>query len=260
MHGKIEWGNSHNFGKGSHPTISINDDGTVVVVHKSQWHRRLFYRVGSVSKEDLMITWSREESTYYDSGMRPVVALNNKGQVLEMHMTSTFGSYSTLYRVGTLQEDSTVTWPDSVRYRNGKRPQVALNDKGTVVEVHEQAPPSSAIICAVGQIQSSDPTTVEWGLMFILGRGSNPQIAINNDDQVVEVHEKGFREVFSSGGVVYQQAKAITGISEYEIDKLCDGISPAVAMNDDGKLVFVCETSNQLRRTLLCHNGTWVED
>ena len=124
--------------------------------------------------------------------MRPVVALNNKGDVLEMHMTNIFGRFSTLYRVGTLQENFTVTWSNSFRYRNGKRPQVALNDKGTVVEVHEQASPSSAIICAVGQLQSSDPTTVGLGLMFILGRGSNPQTAINNNDQVVEVHETGF--------------------------------------------------------------------
>lgn len=261
MYGKIEWGDSDNLGAGSHPTVSINDEGTVVVFHKSQWRRRLFYRVGKVNKEDLTIKWSTE-FTPYSSGMRPAVALNNKGQVLVMHMTSTFGRFAIFYRVGTLKEDSTVKWSDFSRYKKGKRPQVALNDKGTVVEVHEQAPLNHAVLCAVGQIQSSEPITAEvkWGSMFIVGRGSNPHITVNNANQVVEVHEKGFRDVFYSGGVVYQQAKAIAGITECEIDKLCDGISPAVAMNDDGKVIFVCETSNPLRHTLLCHTGTWAED
>ena len=265
MHGRIAWGNSENFGEGSHPTVSVNDDGTVVVVYKSRWHRRLFYRVGNVREEDLTLKWSGEP-TDYDSGMRPVVALNNKGQVLEMHMTDTFGSFTTLYRVGTLQGDS-IEWStdDSLEYRSGKRVQDALNDNGIAVEVHEQAPLNRATVCAVGRIQSSDSTTakVRWGSMFILGRGSNPHIAINKANQVVEVHETGFRDVFSSGGVVHPQAKAIAGISddkEYESHKLCGGISPAVAINDDGNIVFVCKTSNHLRCTLLCHTGTWAED
>lgn len=267
MHGRIAWGNSENFGKGSHPTVSVNDDGTVVVVYKSRWRRKLFYRVGNVSEKNLRITWSGEPTDDYDSGMRPVVALNNKGQVLEMHMTSRVGSFSTFYRVGTLQEDS-ITWSNnSLEYRSGKRVQVALNDNGIAVEIHEQAPLNRATVCAVGRIQSSDSTTakVRWGSMFILGRGSNPHIAINKANQVVEVHETGFRDVFYSGGVAYPQAKAIAGISddkEYESHKLdlCGGISPAVAINDDGNIVFVCKTSNPLKRTLLCHTGTWAKD
>jgi len=265
MQGNIVWGDDHKFDDGFYPSVAINDNGTVVEVHESQWRRALFYRVGTVKEEDMTITWSKEGSSQYDSGMAPAVALNNKGEIVEVHITNKLRSYTTFYHVGTLQESSDIMWSDSHSYGEGSRPQVAINDKGMVVEVHEMVQLKNTTAYVVGQIQSSELATADigWGPMTVLGNGCNPHIAINNDNQVVEVHEMGFRDIFYSGGIIHQQPKAIAGISdgkEYENHKLCDGISPAVAMNDDGKIAFVCETSNQLWHTLLCHTGTWPED
>ena len=82
---------------------------------------------------------------------------------------------------------------------------------------------------------------------------------MNNANRVVEVHQRKVRNIFYSEGVAHVEAKAIAGLCEdsaYEKHKLCDGTSPTVSMNDKGNIVFVCNTSNQLRHTLPCHTGT----
>lgn len=269
LHGNIVWGYSYKFDNGYFPSVAINDNGTVVEVHQSQWRRALFYRVGVVNVEDMKIDWVGRKAKHYSSGSKPSVALNNKAkpEVVAVHMTDSLHVNGTLFCVGTLGENSEITWSVAATYGEGKRPKVAINDNGTVVEVHELVQPKEKTACVVGQLRmkSADhpaASDIEWGPTTHLGRGSNPHIALNNDNRVVEVHERSFRNIRYSGGVIHVEPKAMTGLSDrnrYQEHKLCDGISPTVSMNDDGKISFVCETSNQMRHTLLCHTGTWTE-
>lgn len=68
-----------------------------------------------------------------DSGTSPAVAMNGRGQVVEVHDS---GSGDLWYWSGTYGSDGTVTWLRHGRYDSGITPAVALNDDGDLVEVH----------------------------------------------------------------------------------------------------------------------------
>ena len=87
--GRIVWGESKRYDKGLYPSVTINDDGAIDEVHQSQWRQALFYRVGTVDKDNATITWAEGSSmsTRYGSGGKPSVALNNKGEFGEVHTT-----------------------------------------------------------------------------------------------------------------------------------------------------------------------------
>ncbi|GAA3227945.1 phosphatidylinositol-specific phospholipase C domain-containing protein [Nonomuraea helvata] len=69
-----------------------------------------------------------------DIGYHPAVAINGRGQVVEVHDS---GSGALWYWSGTYGPDGRVTWLRHGRYDTGVTPAVALNDNGDLVEVHQ---------------------------------------------------------------------------------------------------------------------------
>jgi hypothetical protein len=69
-----------------------------------------------------------------DVGYHPAVALNGRGQVVEVHDS---GAGTLWYWTGTYGADGRVTWLRHGRYDTGTTPAVALNDNGWLVEVHK---------------------------------------------------------------------------------------------------------------------------
>lgn len=69
-----------------------------------------------------------------DTGYNPAVAINARGQVVEVHDS---GSGALWYWSGTYGADGRVTWLRHGKYDNGVTPSVALNDNGDLVEVHQ---------------------------------------------------------------------------------------------------------------------------
>lgn len=69
-----------------------------------------------------------------DQGRYPAVAMNDHGQVVEVHQSE---SHNALwYWTGQLQPDGTVIWWHHGRYDFGREPAIALNNHGQFVEVH----------------------------------------------------------------------------------------------------------------------------
>ena len=69
-----------------------------------------------------------------DQGVHPAVAINDHGQIIEVHKSE---SQSTLwYWTGQLQDDGTVIWWHHGRYDNGRNPVIALNNHGRFIEIH----------------------------------------------------------------------------------------------------------------------------
>ncbi|WP_407951527.1 hypothetical protein [Pendulispora albinea] len=85
-----------------------------------------------------------------DVGHHPAVAINGRGQVVEVHDS---GSGTLWYWTGQYEADGRVTWRRHGRYDTGKTPAVALNDQGFLVEVH-QAEHSSTLWYHVGRLGS----------------------------------------------------------------------------------------------------------
>ncbi|WAL69253.1 hypothetical protein ORV05_16265 [Amycolatopsis cynarae] len=69
-----------------------------------------------------------------DTGYHPAIAVNSRGQVVEVHDS---GHGTLWYWTGRLGTDGKITWLRHGRYDTGQTPAVALNDNGDLVEVHQ---------------------------------------------------------------------------------------------------------------------------
>ncbi|MFD9950675.1 hypothetical protein ACFWYW_43770 [Nonomuraea sp. NPDC059023] len=69
-----------------------------------------------------------------DVGHNPAVAINGRGQVVEVHDS---GSGDLWYWSGVYGADGRVTWLRHGKYDTGVTPAVTLNDNGDLVEVHQ---------------------------------------------------------------------------------------------------------------------------
>jgi len=69
-----------------------------------------------------------------DKGRDPAVAINDHGQIIEVHQSELHDSL--WYWTGQLQDDGSVIWWHHGRYDNGRSPAIALNNNGVFVEVH----------------------------------------------------------------------------------------------------------------------------
>lgn len=83
-----------------------------------------------------LLSGNGESRTEYrrDVGYNPAVALNARGQIVEVHDS---GGGALWYWTGTYQADGTITWLRHGKYDSGVTPAVALNDDGWLVEVHK---------------------------------------------------------------------------------------------------------------------------
>ncbi|WP_221321544.1 hypothetical protein [Actinoplanes sp. L3-i22] len=119
-----------------------------------------------------------------DNGSNPAVAVNGRGQVVEVHDN---GSGVLWYWTGVYQSDGSLTWRRHGRYDTGKAPAVALNNDGTVVEVH-QAPSGNALWSRVGRLD--DAGEITWSASAKYDTGVLPTIAFTDPDgtAIREIH------------------------------------------------------------------------
>src|SRR5205085_2398077 len=125
---EIIWGSSHKISDGSRASIAINNQRAVVEVHDHPKDHpdHLMYHAGTVDAENQTISWGSHIK--YDKGYGPVVALNDSGVVVEMHMTS--GDDMRLwYHVGKLN-GQTIDWGSSHKHDCGYYVSIALNNNG----------------------------------------------------------------------------------------------------------------------------------
>lgn len=90
-----------------------------------------------------------------DEGHNPAVAMNSRGQVVEVHDS---GSGALWYWSGRYEPDGRVTWLRHGRYDSGVTPAVALNDNGDLVEVH-QSQNATTLWCRVGRVAADGEIT-----------------------------------------------------------------------------------------------------
>ena len=124
----------------------------------------------------------------------------------------------------------------SVRRRphtHGKFPSVAINDNGTVVEVHQPFIISSDMYYQIGAINGDE---VDFSEERRVDAGRFPKVAINNDNCVVEVHEGKYRRrIHYNIGVLNNQRTRINWKPKPE--SICWGRFPAVAMSGNRVVV-----------------------
>lgn len=228
----------HKYDNGASPSIAVNAEGIAVEVHQSQSTSTLWYHVGPTNGG----VWSSGGSHKYDSGCLPSVAMNDAGTVVEVHESDGLSS-NMWYHVGAVNGAADgVDWGSSHKYDTGKKPKVALNNRGVVVEVHESDGASSNMWYHVGTVNTSNKT-VDWGSSHQYDSGRTPAVALNNNGVVVEVHQSDglSYNLWYHVGVVNTGNKTIDWGSSHQYDT---GIAPSVILTDDNWLVEVHQSQS----------------
>jgi hypothetical protein len=125
-----------------------------------------FFR--TINAEKATIDWGPSQE--YDSGTNPSVALNDSGQVVEVHQFER----KLYYRLGTVVGQS-VVWKPSHEYQSGDTPSVALNNDGILYEFHEGLYGTLSHI--KGEIKNDK---IEWASPTSFARGRTPACAANS--------------------------------------------------------------------------------
>ncbi|BDD07739.1 hypothetical protein FUAX_01710 [Fulvitalea axinellae] len=251
----IEWSSSRKYDTGRVPSVDLNDNGTVVEVHKTSsiFTNSLWYRVGRFSGNS--VQWG--DSHKYDSGSDPVVSVNNSGDVVEVHKSqSNLGLWARSGKVNT--GNGTISWNRNSKYDTGKNPSIAVNDNGLVVEVHESET-KGTLYYHIGRLSSSD---ISWGPSRFYQTGSSPSVALLNDGTLVETHRsEGLKNsLWRMVGKVNGDAIEWTSGSEY----FDDGQNPSVAFN--GEYAVQTHQSQDLAggiwasAGLFTDHGNWMRD
>jgi hypothetical protein len=135
----------------------------------------------------VLLSGSASARTGYlrDTGTSPAIAINGKGQVVEVHDN---GSGDLWYWTGQYGSDGRLTWLRHGKYDTGKSAAVALNDTGTLVEVH-QAPTGNNLWSHVGHLDAAGEIT--WSPSAKYDTGALPTVAFTDPGgpAVREIHK-----------------------------------------------------------------------
>jgi hypothetical protein len=220
-------------------SIALHSSGLALEVHKSEYTKAIWYRVGKQSAVN-EIAWSNSQSTDA-SGYWPAVALSREGYVIEVHSDrNDKGGSQQFYRVGKIDpngdENQTISWKTGfIPWDAGFRTSIAINDNGLIVGVHESSS-SSGLYYRTGYLKNpaGGDYTIAWssgstGVKY--DDGVYPRIAINNHNQVVEVHQVTKEKLLH-----YRRGTVSGGKIDFAPSQRYDdnGEEPAVALLDSG--------------------------
>jgi hypothetical protein len=244
----LTWGRSWKYDDGITPTVALNDQGSVVEVHRTQnpLSSSLWYRVGTVNPSALSINWGN--SSQFDDGGNPSVALNNGGVAVEVHETSNLINNKMWYRVGRL-EGNTLQWGPSRDYDEGRTPSVALNNNGLAVEVHKSQG-HDTLWYRVGRVNGD---RIDWGASHQYQDGVQPSVALTDDGFVIEVHKS------QAAGTLWRLVGQVDGNQirwSGSATQFDDGMTPAVAANG----TWAVQTHKSEARSTLWSSTSLITD
>jgi hypothetical protein len=178
-----------------------------------------------------------------DLGYNPAVAINGRGQVVEVHDS---GAGALWYWTGTYGADGRVTWLRHGKFDTGKTPAVALNDNGWLVEVH-QSENETSLWSHVGRLGADGEIT--WSPSKKYDSGVLPTVAFTDPAGTAlrEIHRSqgsnqnwewrgalntGASTVTWSGNaktsdVRFDKANAVRGSARVSVWTGADGPTPA---------------------------------
>ena len=241
----INWGKGQQYDTGSSNAVAMDDFGRVVEVHVGSG--RLFYHVGTVDFANQTIDWGEKEPGQppYDTGSSNAVALDNEGNVVEVHV----GSGRLFYHVGVANfANHSIDWGEGQQYDTGSSNAVALAknvDVGVhVVEVHVG---SGRLFYRLGAANFAD-RTIDWGegQQPPYDTGSSNAVALWEDSggacYTIEVHVGSGRLFYRLGAVDFDKQMITWGYSQ----QYDTGDSNAVAIASSGQIVEVHVGSDRL--------------
>jgi hypothetical protein len=266
----LQFGSSLRYDNGVDTSVALHSSGLILEFHRSQNTDSIWYRLGKLVPPDVNnVTWGGSHNVGVD-GFWPAVALTKEGYVIEVHSdrASKKGSKQ-FYHVGTIDpygdENQTISWKtDFIHWDGGFHTSIAINGNGVIVGVHESNTGGTGLYYRVGHLRN--PAGGDYTIAWTSGTtgigyddGINPHIAINNNNQVVEVHQVTDEDLLHyRRGTLF--AGRITFAQSQRYDN--DAAQPAVALLDSGLVLEVHSAGDDLNSrtgTLNPSNSTIIE-
>ena len=178
-------------------------------------------------------------ATEFDSGTFPGVAIDTSGRVVEVHKNE--AGYKLYARTGQLDQ-ARIAWNDTSsdrdEYTSGTTPACAMNNVGTIVEVHRNEA-GKRLYAMVGVISG---TAISWGDSDDYDSdGGDPAVAVNDSHIAVTVYrEDGTTKLHYRLGRVDRSGKTV---EFYDRHHFAYGNKPRVAMNQHNQVIVTWHQS-----------------
>jgi hypothetical protein len=247
----VQFGLSTQFDRGTEASVALNSSNWVVETHKSPENTDLWYRLGKLNGN--IVTWGNSQRIGV-GGHWPAVVLSKQGYVIEVHSDQKDRDGATMYyEAGKIDlngdVNQSIDWRVfDTKYDAGFRANIAINDDGVIVGVHESMGSSNRLYYRRGHM--ANPAGGDFNIIWNSGHygigydnGAIAHIAINNRGQVVEVHQVNKEHLlhYRRGDITADGV----GINFQETVRYNnDGLQPAVALTDNGFVLEVNATAN----------------
>jgi hypothetical protein len=242
------------YDNGMQTSIAAHSSGLVVECHKSQANDQLWYRVGKVQGDK--ITWGGSRKLD-DIGYWPAITISKEGYVIVLHSDRPAKLLSQLfYKVGKIDpngdQNQPIAWlTGSKNWDQGFHSSIAINDNGVIVGVHETGGGGSGLYYRIGRLLN--PAGGDYGMHWDSGpwgiyydEGINPHIAINDKNEIVQVHQVAGesllhyrRGVVNGSAILFEPSRRYDNYAE----------QPAIAVLDSGLVLEVHGLGGLIYRT-----------
>lgn len=226
-------------GAGSHPTLTMNSDYTIVAGWSSTESSNLSYRVGTYSPsfDPPTIIWG--EPVVYDGGDQATLAINDSGYVASVHRSST-DSNNLFYRLGKVDRDTQlIEWGDSIQFNAGTDAFVAINENVAVVVWSSTN--STNLYYSFGTLDKNN-LRINWNSGEKYDAGLHPTVSINNSNRLVLGHASS-----NSTNLYYQLGYVTSDFTQLKlgaVTKYDDGDSNDLTVDDNNNIWESHKSSN----------------
>ncbi len=251
----LEWSAPQRYDKGVDTSLAVHPSGLILEAHQSHsiGSSALWYHLGKLNGES--VSWGPSQRITW-TGWWPNVVITNQGYVILVYSTEAYKAYSFLrYAVGKIDPyggtSQSITWlTGDLSWDAGFHSSTAINDAGVIVSVHEGS--GTGMYYRIGHL--TNPSGGDYSMTWDSGSkgikfddGINPHIAINNSNQIVEVHQVTSENLLHYHRGIVNGGTITFGASQRYNNNAAEA---AVALLDDGLAVEVNRSSgNAYART-----------
>jgi hypothetical protein len=268
----IAWNKPEKFDTGMQSQAAINSSGMVVEIHRSESNYKSWYHVGRLTQYGQSVNWGKSHAIEVagrsprDKQVFPTVALTNDNYVIIEYSDGIDKVGSELhYRVGRISPsgsvDQDIEWltADTI-YDTGYDSSLSVNGKGVIVEVHE-SDGKTGIFYRIGHLE--DPSAGKYSIVWDSGdlgiqydNGVIPHISINNQNQVVEMHQINSKESivhYRRGTLQFKSGSPARIVFEASQRYRENAREPAVLLTDRDSVVALYQNGNIFWETGVYH-------
>ena len=261
----MDWSNFASIGRGYRSSTAMHYSGLMVEVHDATNPYYLphstgtWYHIGQLNASGTKVNWGPSRHLTCCFAMYPSVAITNEGYVIFSYSTGQSKKNSDLkMMVGTVDVnggvDQEIQWKTgktgNLPFDSGYHNTLAVNASGVIAEAHESGSGGKGIYYRLGHLKN--PANGDFNVVWDTGdygknygNGINPHISIDDNGEVVEVHQASANDYklhYIRGKLNANSIKFNSSQPQYN----SNGQRPAVALQNDGYLVEVHDNGNSV--------------